>query len=85
MSNYYEGQPPLSYMHLELLATLDDRVRQLVINWPRQVVDVLEERIDLDGFRLGGQSAIDEDLDHIWQYDDLDARYQQTHVTAVVM
>jgi hypothetical protein len=33
--NYYEGQQPLSYMHPELLATLDDRVRQLVINWPR--------------------------------------------------
>jgi hypothetical protein len=64
--NYYEGQQPLSYMHPELLATLDDRVRQLVVNWSRQVVDALEERIDLEGFRLSGQSAIDEDLDHIW-------------------
>lgn len=71
-------------MHPELLATLDDRVRQLVINWPRQVVDALEERLDLEGFRLGGQSAIDEDLDHIWQYNDLDAGYQQAHVTAMV-
>lgn len=51
--NYYEGQQPPSYMHPELLATLDDRVRHLVIDWPRQVVDALEERIDLDGFRLG--------------------------------
>ena len=58
-------------------------MRQLVINWPRQVVDALEERIDLDGFRLGGQSAIDEDLDHIWQYHDLDAGYQQAHVTSI--
>jgi hypothetical protein len=82
--NYYEGQQPLSYMHPELLATMDDRVRQLVINWPRQVVDALEERIDLDGFRLGGQSAIDEDLDHIWQYNDLNAGYQQAHVTSMV-
>ncbi|GAB3459198.1 phage portal protein [Actinophytocola sediminis] len=82
--NYYEGQQPLSYLHPELLTTLDDRVRQLVINWPRQVVDALEERIDLDGFRIGGQSAIDEDLDHIWQYNDLDAGYQQAHVTSMV-
>jgi hypothetical protein len=44
----------------------------------------LEERIDLDGFRRGGQSAIDEDLDHIRQYDDLDAGYQQAHVTTMV-
>lgn len=82
--NYYEGKQPLSYMHPELLTTLDDRVRQVVINWPRLVVDALEERIDLDGFRLGGKPTNDEQLGHIWQYNDLDAGYQQAHVTAMV-
>ncbi|MEU4254368.1 hypothetical protein AB0F15_43955 [Amycolatopsis sp. NPDC026612] len=52
---YYEGRQRLSYMHPELVDTLDERVRQVVINWPRLVVDALEERIDLQGFRLGGQ------------------------------
>jgi hypothetical protein len=49
---YYEGRQRLSYMHPELQATLDERVRQVVINWPRLVVDALEERIDLQGFRV---------------------------------
>ncbi|WP_134663986.1 phage portal protein [Amycolatopsis sp. CFH S0078] len=82
---YYEGQQRLSYMHPELMDTLDERVRQVVINWPRLVVDALEERIDLQGFRLGGQPKLDRDLDHVAQYNDLDAGYQQAHVTAMVM
>lgn len=82
---YYEGRQRLSYMHPELIDTLDERVRQVVINWPRLVVDALEERIDLQGFRLGGQPEQDKDLDRIAQYNDLYAGYQKAHVTAMVM
>lgn len=83
--DYYEGRQRLSYMHPELLDTLDDRVRQVVINWPRLVVDALEERIDLQGFRYGGKPDLDEDLDHIMKYNLLGEGYQQAHVTAMVM
>ncbi|AGM07106.1 hypothetical protein [Amycolatopsis keratiniphila] len=48
---YYEGRQRLSYMHPEQQMTLDERVRQVVINWPHPVVDALEERLDLQGFR----------------------------------
>lgn len=82
---YYNGQQPLSYMHPELVQLIGDRVRQLVLNWPRLVVDALEERIDLQGFRLGGQSEMDDDLRAIFQYNDLDAGYQMAHVTAMIM
>lgn len=47
--DYYEGAQKLSYLHLELVDTLAERIRQVVINWPRLVVDALEERIDLQG------------------------------------
>lgn len=83
--NYYEGRQPLSYMHPELLATLDDRVRQVVVNWARLVVDALEERIDLTSFRLGGKPEADKQLARVFQYNDLDAGYQPAHVTAMVM
>ncbi len=49
--DYYESAQKRSYVHPELVDTLDERVRQVVINWPRPVVDALEERIDLQGFR----------------------------------
>jgi len=83
--NYYEGRQPLSYMHPELLATLDDRLRQMVVNWARLVVEAVEERIDLTSFRLGGKPEADKQLARVFQYNDLDAGYQQAHVTAMVM
>ncbi|MFE0021916.1 phage portal protein [Amycolatopsis sp. NPDC059021] len=83
--DYYEGRQKLSYMHPELVDTLDERVRQVVINWPRLIVDALEERIDFQGVRLGGEPEADTELAHIAQYSDLDAGYQQAHVTAMVM
>ncbi|MGI8312739.1 phage portal protein [Saccharopolyspora hattusasensis] len=48
-------------------------------------MDALDERIDLQGFRLGGQPKLDLNLDHVAQYNDLNAGYQQAHVTAMVM
>src|SRR5437667_12729753 len=58
---YYEGEQPLSYMHPELLRRLDDRVRQVVVNWPELVVDSLDERLDVMGFKLGVQEEADRD------------------------
>jgi Phage portal protein, SPP1 Gp6-like len=82
---YYEGEQPLSYMHPELTRRLDGRVRQVVVNWPELVVDSLDERLDLTGFRLGGEEEADRDLWQIWQANRLDLYAQQGHVDALVM
>ncbi|NUS17099.1 MAG: phage portal protein [Streptomyces sp.] len=83
---YYEGRQPLSYMAPELLQEVDDRLRQVVINWPQLVVDSLEERLDIEGFRLGGQEHADQDLwTGIWQPNDLDEESQLAHVDALAM
>lgn len=83
-SRYYEGTQPLSYMDPELVAELDGRVRSMVINWPRLVVDALEERLDVEGFRFADDSAGDERLWEWWQANDLDEQSQQAHVDALV-
>ncbi|MFD1044627.1 phage portal protein, partial [Kibdelosporangium lantanae] len=82
---YYEGEQPLSYMHPELLRRLDDRVRQVVVNWPELVIDSLDERLDVTGFKLGGEEETDRDLWQIWQANRLDLFAQQAHVDALVM
>lgn len=82
---YYEGQQPLSYMHPDLQRELNDRIRQVVINWPRLVVDSIEERLDVEGFRYPGADAADEELWRIWQVNNLDEWSQQGHVEAMVM
>jgi hypothetical protein len=83
LNRYYEGDQPLSYMHPELLREMQGRVRQLVINWPRLVVDSLEERLDVEGFRLGDD--VDERMWQWWQANSLDLASQQAHVEALAM
>lgn len=85
LDHYYEGTQPLSYLDPELLRELDSRIRQVVINWPRLVVDALEERLDVEGFRESGTAEASEDLWDIWQANDLDEESQLAHVDALVM
>lgn len=85
MDRYYEGTQPLSYMAPELQRELEDSVRQVVINWPRLVVDSVEERLDVTGFRFPGEAEADEELWRIWQANDLDEQSQMGHLDALVM
>lgn len=81
-STYYEGKQPLSYMQPELLREIGPRVRQVVINWPRLVVDSLEERLDVEGFRLNDE--VDQRAWDWWQANQLDVGSQQAHTEALV-
>jgi hypothetical protein len=85
LNAYYEGTQPLAYMHPELLAELGDRIQKVVVNWPRLVVDAIEERIDVEGFRRDRDSEADERLWEIWQANGMDEQSQQGHVDALVM
>lgn len=82
LNSYYDGTQPLSYMAPELVRELSGRVRQVVVNWPRLVVDSLEERLDIEGFRINQQ--VSARLWRIWQDNDLDEQSQQAHVDALV-
>lgn len=82
---YYEGEQPLSYMAPELQAEMDERVRQVVVNWPQLVADSIEERLDVEGFRFPEEAEADEDLWRIWQANRLDAASHQGHLDALVM
>ncbi|MFK4277960.1 phage portal protein [Enterococcus casseliflavus] len=85
LNSYYEGTQSLSYMAPELQNELEDSVRQVVINWPRLVVDAIEERLDVEGFRMPGQAEADAELWRIWQANDLDEQSQMGHLDALLM
>ena len=85
LDSYYEGKQALSYMAPELMRELNQRMRQLVINWPRLVVDALEERLDVEGFRFSDDAEADSELWGIWQANDLDEESQLGHVDALTM
>ncbi|MFF4600565.1 phage portal protein [Amycolatopsis sp. NPDC001319] len=85
LNGYYEGTQKLSYMHPEVEREIEDRIRPVVIGWPQLVVDAVEERLDVEGFRVPTEDADDEDLWRIWQANDMDEQSQLAHVDALVM
>lgn len=82
---YYEGNQPLTYMHPELLKELEDRIQAVVIGWPQLAVDSVEERLDVEGFRLPDEEQADDGMWKVWQANDFDEQSQMGHVDALVM
>lgn len=80
-SRYYEGRQHLQYMAPELIREMEGRIRPVIVNWPRLVVDSLEERLDVEGFRINQQ--VQDRLWEFWQANGLDEASQQAHVDAL--
>jgi hypothetical protein len=85
LNNEYELRAPRAYMHPEIFREIGDRLQQVVIAWPMLVVDSLEERLDVEGFRLPNEDSADEDLWRIWQENNLDEQSQLATIDALVM
>lgn len=79
---YYEGSHRLATLGLSLppeLSTLET-----VVNWPRAYVDAVEERLDVEGFRIAGAAGTDERLWDWWQASNLDAESSLLHTDMLV-
>lgn len=83
---YYESQKRPEAIGLSVppeMKRLDCR-----IGWPRVYLDSLEERLDIEGFRLAGklngESVGDERLWSWWQYNDLDEWSGLAHLEAMI-
>lgn len=82
---YYEGQQALTYMQPDIQRLVEDRIWPVILYWPQLVVDSVEERLDVVGFRLADQDAGDDDLWRVWQDNDLDEESQMGRVDALAM
>ncbi|UWZ37501.1 phage portal protein [Dactylosporangium roseum] len=85
LNDEYELRSPRMYMHPEIFREIGDRLQQVVIAWPMLVVDSLEERLDVEGFRLPDDDTADDDLWRVWQENNLDEASQLAHLDALVM
>lgn len=82
LDSYYQGQQRLAAIGLALPPEMDRL--QTIINWPALTVDSLEERLDVEGFQLGGDISADERLWDWWQANDLDEESSLAHLDALV-
>jgi hypothetical protein len=80
---YYDNEQPLAYI-AKILQEQGDRFPPLRVNWSALVVDSLEERLDVEGFRLGDSDSLDDDLTEVWQGNDLDEASGEAHIAALV-
>lgn len=80
---YYSGNQPLRFLHPDVVQQVGDRLTSLAINWARVIVGSIEERLDVQGFRLGGGAAPADELWQIWQANNLDEWSQLGHVDAM--
>lgn len=79
---YYDGERRLEQLGLAVPPELE-RFTTLVA-WPRISVDSLEQRLNVDGFRLPGTDEADDELYGIWQANGLDEESQVGHLEALL-
>lgn len=54
------------------------------IGWPRMYLDSIEERLDIEGFRLGESQEYVDQLTEWWQFNDLDEESGLAHLDALI-
>lgn len=80
---HYRGTQPLEFLHPDVVLMVGERLKNLLVNFPRLALNSLEERLDVEGFRIAGESQPNRDLWRIWQANDFDLASGRTHLRAL--
>lgn len=83
-NRHYDLDQPLTYMHPELWLEVSERIKPVLIAWPQVVVDSVEERLDVEGFRYDKEADDDDRLWDWWQANNLDEGSQQCALEALI-
>jgi len=81
-SSYYESEHRLQAIGVSTPPELRALLAQ--VGWPRTYLDSLEERLDVEGFRMGGSSEADTRLWDWWQANFMDIESGLGHIEAFV-
>ena len=82
--DYYEGDQPIAYLADEVKDLVGERLADVVLNWPETVVDSLEQRLDVEGFRLGAATEADDALWQDWQRNRMDEDSSPVHLESML-
>ena len=78
----FTGNHRMQYLPEALRREIGEHVQQLVIGLPAFVVEAYENRLDVEGFTLPGQSG-DSGLWDMWQANGMDGQSQLGHLDAL--
>lgn len=79
---YYEGTQRMRRMGIAVPP--DMAFLETVVNWPRLVADVIEERCDVKSFIRGGDDLASSDLREIWDANNLDSEFHLTMLDSLI-
>ena len=82
-SDYYEGEQRLLYSSEKWRRAFGGLFTAFADNWCELVVDAVDERLDVTGFRFGDEGG-DADAWAIWQRNNLDADSQIAHTDSLI-
>lgn len=84
LDRYYSGSQPLAFLHPSVRAATAGRLTNMVINWPRIIVGAVEERLNIEGFRIAGDDQPIPELWRVWQANGLDRASGLAHLDALI-
>jgi hypothetical protein len=82
--DYYQGKHPMLYAGAKYRAAFGNLFAGFSDNFCGLVVDAVEERLDVEGFRMGADLEADDDAWRMWQENGMDAWSQIAHTEALV-
>lgn len=92
LQDYYDGKHPLAFASPRFREAFGGLFKAFADNFCPLVVDAVEERLSVEGFRWGspsrgkttGLQEADSDAWRIWQTNQLDGESQKAHTTALI-
>ena len=84
LADYYDGKHRLAFTSQKFREAFGGMFASFADNWCPLVVDAVEERLNVQGFRHGIDPKADQDAWAIWQRNGLDAKSQLAHSEALI-
>lgn len=83
LDRYYEGVHRLEQLQLAIPTELEQFV--VFVNWCRKVVDAVENRLTVLGFRLPGEAGRDESMQETWDANRMGVEITQGFIDALAL
>lgn len=85
LDRYYDGNYPMPPLVQKARVTRAYRMLMELTpaNWPKLIVDAVEERLEVQGFRYGDSDSTDDEAWTIWQDNGLDAESSMLHLSTL--
>jgi hypothetical protein len=84
LARYYDGDHNLGFASKKFLDSFGGLFNAFADNWVALIVDAVEERLDVNGFRAPGASKPSDAAHAIWQANELDAASQVAHTESLL-